>query len=66
MLPKSGLVSLVLGGLAAYGMYKYSKMTSEQKQNLKEKGKKFFDDNVPQDLKNIFGTKKTHPENSYE
>ena len=63
---RRGMGPLILAGLAAYGFYKYSKMNEEQKRNLKEKGKKFFDDNIPQDLRNMFGNKKTSPaENNY-
>lgn len=60
----SGKIStggLVLAGLAAFAYYKYSKMSAEQKQNLtsdlKEKGKKLYDQYVPQDLKNVFNKK---------
>lgn len=42
---------LVLAGLAAYAYYKYSKLSDEQKRdltgNIKEKGKKLFDQYVP-------------------
>ncbi len=54
MIGKPGLGSLLLLGAAAFGAYKYSKLTEEQKQDLMNKGKKFFDDNVGS-LKNIFG-----------
>jgi hypothetical protein len=36
-------LALVLGALAALGLYKYSKMTPEQKNNLKAKGKDLLD-----------------------
>ncbi|MGZ8539764.1 MAG: hypothetical protein ACXWV6_03895 [Chitinophagaceae bacterium] len=52
---KKGL-GLLLAAAAAYGYYKYSKMTSEQKNVLKQKGKDFVDKNLG-DVKNIFGKK---------
>jgi hypothetical protein len=54
MMGKPSITSLLLLGAAAFGAYKYSKLTDEQKQGLKDKGKKFFDDNLGS-LKNIFG-----------
>jgi hypothetical protein len=62
---RRGMGPLILAGLAAYGFYKYSKMNEEQKRNLKEKGKKLFDENVPQNLKNVFGRKTSTTANSY-
>ena len=56
MTRKPGIGSLLLLGAAAFGAYKYSKMTSEQKTDLKNKGKKFVDDNLG-GLKNVFGGK---------
>jgi len=53
-----GLGKLLLLGAAAFGAYKYSKMSSEQKNDLKNKGKKFVDDNLG-GLKEAFGGKKT-------
>ena len=52
---KPGLGSLLLMGAAAFGLYKYSKMSEEEKRNLKEKGKKLYSDNVPENIKNMFG-----------
>ena len=53
--------TLLLAGLAAWAYYKYSKMSDDQKKNLvgdlKEKGKRFYDDNVPQNIKSMFGGK---------
>ena len=53
--------TLLLAGLAAFAYYKYSKMSDDQKKNLvgdlKEKGKRFYDDNVPDNIKNLFGGK---------
>ena len=62
---RRGMGPLILAGLAAYGLYKYSKMNEEQKRNLKEKGKKLFDENVPQNLKDVFGRKASKTQNSY-
>ena len=52
---------LLLAGLAAFGYYKYSKMTPEQKNNLIEKGKGLLNKNFG-GLENLFG-KKTVPSN---
>jgi hypothetical protein len=49
-------LGLLLAAAAAYGYYRYSKMTPEQKNNLKEKGKKFVDDNLG-GFGKIFGKK---------
>ncbi|HVG40881.1 MAG TPA: hypothetical protein VM888_04650 [Chitinophagaceae bacterium] len=53
--------TLLLAGLAAYAYYKYSKMSPDQKKNLvgdwKEKGKKFYEDNVPENIKSMLGNK---------
>ena len=52
--------TLLLAGLAAWAYYKYSKMSDEQKKNLvgdlKEKGKKFYDEKVPENIKNMVGS----------
>jgi len=36
-------LALVLGALAAFGLYKFSKLTPEEKNNLKTKGKDLLD-----------------------
>jgi hypothetical protein len=36
----------VLLGAAAYGIYRFAKMTPEQKTNLKKRGKEFLDKNM--------------------
>jgi hypothetical protein len=51
---RPGLGSLLLLGAAAYGAYRYSKMSDQQKKDLVSKGKKFVDDNVG-GLKGAFG-----------
>ena len=47
----SKLPRLLLAGLAAYAVYKYSRMSSDEKKtlvnNLKTKGKKIYDRYVP-------------------
>ena len=55
-------LSLLIAGLAAYGYYKYSKMSAQEKNDLKEKGKKFVDENLG-GLGNIFGKKINKPQN---
>lgn len=50
-------VGLLLAAVAAYGVYRYSKMTPEQKTNLKAKGKEFIDKNLG-DVNNLFNKKK--------
>jgi hypothetical protein len=49
---------IALAGAGAYAAYKYSKMSEQQKQdlskNLKEKGKKLYDEYVPGNMKNMF------------
>jgi len=50
--------ALILGGLAAFAYYKYSKMTPEEKSKLtntiKEKGKGLMDQFMPGGMKNAF------------
>ena len=48
-------LGLLLGAAAAYGIYKYSKMSPEQKNNLKQKGRDFFDKKMG--LGNMFSKK---------
>jgi hypothetical protein len=57
---------LIAAGAAAYGAYRVSKMTPEQKNNLRTKGKDFFDKNLS-GLGNLFGRKtaNTNGNNSY-
>ena len=51
-------IGLLLAAAAAYGYYKYSKMTPEQRNSLKQKGKDFFDKNLG-GVKNMFGKKES-------
>jgi hypothetical protein len=39
-------MGLLLAAAAAYGYYRYSKMSPEQKNNLRQKGKDFVDKNL--------------------
>ena len=39
-------LGLLLAAAAAYGYYRYSKMTADQKTSLKRKGKDFLDKNI--------------------
>jgi hypothetical protein len=52
---------LLLAGIAAYAYYKYNKMSPAEKEKmvggLKEKGRKFYDQYVPNEVKNMFGKK---------
>lgn len=51
---KTGLGSLLLLGAAAFGAYKYSKMSDQQKKDLMDKGKRLVNDSVGS-LKSRFG-----------
>lgn len=50
-------LGLLLAAVAAYGVYRFSKMTPEQKNNLKAKGKDLLNKNLD-DVNNLFGKKK--------
>ena len=39
-------ISLLLAAAAAFGLYKYSKMTPQQKKDLREKGRDLWDKNM--------------------
>jgi hypothetical protein len=45
IMQRKGL-GLLLAAAAAYGYYRYSKMTPEKKSQLKERGKKLMNDNL--------------------
>ena len=49
-------IGLLLAGAAAYGAYRYSKMSPQQKSDLKQRGKDFLDKQVG-GVKNLFGKK---------
>jgi hypothetical protein len=53
MARKPGIGSLLLLGAAAFGAYKYSKMSDQQKKDLLDKGKKLVNDNLGS-IKNRF------------
>jgi len=55
---RNGL-GLLLAGLAAYGYYRFSKMSSVEKTAMKQKAKKMVDDNLGS-FGNLFG-KKNNP-----
>ena len=56
MTRKPGIGSLLLLGAAAFGAYKYSKMSDQQKKDIVDKGKKLMNDNLG-GLGNMFGKK---------
>ncbi|HEU4633731.1 MAG TPA: hypothetical protein VFS22_07090 [Flavisolibacter sp.] len=56
MTRKAGITSLLLLGAAAFGAYKYSKMSDQQKKDLLGKGKKLVNDNLG-GIKNVFAKK---------
>ncbi len=47
--------ALLLLGLGALAAYKYNKMSDEDRDALKAKGKKLFDDHISPFLKNALG-----------
>jgi len=55
---RNGL-GLLLAGLAAYGYYKFSKMSPAEKTAMKQKAKKIIDDNLGS-FRNLF-VKKNNP-----
>lgn len=60
MARKPGLGSLLLAGAAAYGLYKVSKMSAQERSDLLNKGKKLVNDNLG-GLKNSFGRNGSSP-----
>jgi hypothetical protein len=60
MARKTSLGSLLLAGAAAYGLYKVSKMSSQERSELVDKGKKLVNDNLG-GLKNAFGRNGSSP-----
>ena len=46
MARRPSLTSLLLAGAAAYGIYKVSKMSAEERSDLVNKGKKLVNDNL--------------------
>ena len=64
MLGNNNTGKFLLAGLAAFAWYKYSKMSAEEKtkmtSDLKEKGKKVYDQYVPKEVKDMIGNKRTN------
>lgn len=46
MTRRTGLPGLLLAGAAAYGLYKLSKLSADERSDLVNKGKKFVSDNL--------------------
>ena len=61
MARRPGLGSLLLAGAAAYGLYKVSKMSSQERTDLVNKGKKLVNDNLGS-LKNTLGRHGSTPD----
>ena len=59
-----GRLGLLAAAAAAYGYYRYSKMTPEQKTNLRTRGQDFLNKNFG-GLKNMFSKKKAAVNGSY-
>ena len=51
-------IGMLLAAAAAYGIYKYSKLSPEEKNNLKSRGKDFLDKNLG-GLGSFFGKRQT-------
>jgi len=51
-------IGLLLGAAAAYGIYKYSKMSPTEKNELRSRGKDFLDKQLS-DVSSLFGKKQT-------
>ena len=47
---------VLLAAAAAYGAYRYNKMSADEKNQLKQRGKDFLNKNLG-DLTNLFGKK---------
>ncbi|NTS40812.1 hypothetical protein HRG84_07825 [Flavisolibacter sp. BT320] len=61
MARKTSLGSLLLAGAAAYGLYKVSKMSPEQRKDLVNRGKRTVTENLD-GLKNKFGRNGSSPD----
>jgi len=55
----------LLFAAAAYGLYKYSRMTPEQKNDIKRRGKDFLDKNVGNAFGNRPATAPVNQSNDY-
>ena len=49
---------VLLAAAAAYGAYRYNKLSAEEKTQMKQRGKDFINKNLG-DLTNLFSKKKT-------
>lgn len=49
-------MGMLLAAAAAYGYYRYSKMTPEERKNMMEKGKQLFNENFGR-VGDLFGKK---------
>jgi len=61
MTRKAGIGSLLLLGAAAFGAYKYSKMSDQQKKDLVDKGKRLVNDNLGK-VNSMLGKKSSTPQ----
>lgn len=61
MTRKTSLGSLLLAGAAAYGLYRLSKMSTEERNDLVEKGRRLFADNLG-NLKSALGRNGSSPD----
>lgn len=56
---------IILAGLAAYGIYKYYRMSEQERTDLmsgiKEKGRSLLDGILPSGMKNMFGNEQQAP-----
>lgn len=66
---KNSTGPLILAGLAAFAYYKYSKLSEDEKRNmvgdLKEKGRKLYEQYAPAELKDLFGKKEAEPASEF-
>lgn len=51
----SKTAALLILGATAYAIYRFNKMTDEEKDALKEKGKKIFDDHISPIIGDLLG-----------
>jgi hypothetical protein len=54
---RPGVGSLLLAGLAAFGYYKYTKMTAAEKEQLKQKAMRVYEEKVPQNVRDMINGK---------
>jgi hypothetical protein len=61
MARRTSVGSLLVAGAAAYGLYKLSKMSTEERRGLVDKGKRMVSDNIDT-IKNKFGRSGSSPD----